>query len=448
MRVRRIGLAPWLIAVATLGVGVWLVSANMSAGQPLPGDVNCDRSANSIDATLTLQFSAGLISTLPCQDAADVNRSGTIDARDATLILQYVAGLLAELPQTSAPTSLPPTDLPTSPTATDAPTPLPSAGTPTALPPTDTPLTLVDVRFWAYQIQGLEEPGAIEAIVASHYDLVVIEPTRTLVGSESFDTAGVVSRIQSSPNSSGAGTKLVLAYLDIGEAEDYRTYWEEGWVAPTDNSPGDPDFLITVDPDGWSGNYPVAYWDSRWKDIVIHRAGSLIDLAIADGFDGIYLDWVEAFDDQRVIEAAEQAQVNAGDEMVAFIGEMRAFAEARHPGFLIVAQNGADLLDDRPEYLGIIDGLAQEDLSFLGEADTEWEDPESGDIPQDAAYHAYLMGVLARYSQAGEPLFCVQYAQEPGNVQIALQDAEELGCVPYVTLTPLDRLTDTPPPGY
>ena len=23
--------------------------------------------------------------------------------------------------------------------------------------------------------------------------------------------------------------KLVIAYIDIGEAEDYRTYWQPGW---------------------------------------------------------------------------------------------------------------------------------------------------------------------------------------------------------------------------
>jgi len=49
---------------------------------------------NSIDATLMLQLSAGLVQHLSCQDAADVNHDGRVNALDAALVLQYVAGLI------------------------------------------------------------------------------------------------------------------------------------------------------------------------------------------------------------------------------------------------------------------------------------------------------------------------------------------------------------------
>lgn len=65
--------------------------------QPVKGDVNCDDRADSFDAALILQFSASLISALPCQQNADVNHDGSIDAIDAALILQYAAGLLSQL---------------------------------------------------------------------------------------------------------------------------------------------------------------------------------------------------------------------------------------------------------------------------------------------------------------------------------------------------------------
>lgn len=309
------------------------------------------------------------------------------------------------------------------------------------------PGDLADVRYWAYQIQGLEKEGAIEALTTSRYDLVVIEPTRTNAGSEDFDTQEAVNRIHASPGSLGERSKLVLAYLDIGEAEDYRTYWQDDWEPPRAGVRGTPDFLVSVDPDGWAGNYPVAYWDPRWKDLVIYNEDSLLNLVLEDGFDGVYLDWVEAFDDVSVIAAAELAGIEPAGEMIAFIREMRDYAAERHPNFLIVAQNGADLVDDNAEYFDVIDGLAQEDLSFYGEADTDWDDEASGDIPQNPGYQEYLAGVLRRYVEAGVPTFCVQYAQEQANVEQALHDAEQVGCVPYVTLTPLDRLTDTPPLG-
>lgn len=318
------------------------------------------------------------------------------------------------------------------------------AATPTPDARLGPPVNLADVRYWAYQIQGLENEGAIEALTSSRYDLVVIEPTRTNVGSEDFDTREAVNRIHASPSSLDDRSKMVLAYLDIGQAEDYRTYWQDDWEPPRAGVRGTPDFLLSVDPDGWSGNYPVAYWDQRWKGLVIYNEDSLLNLVLEDGFDGIYLDWVEAFDDVSVIAAAELAGIEPAEEMVAFIGEMRDYVAERHPNFLIVAQNGADLVDDHAEYLDVIDGLAQEDLSFYGEADTDWDDDASGDIRQNPGYHEYLTGVLWRYVEAGVPTFCVQYAREQANVEQALRDAEQVGCVPYVTLTPLDRLTGTP----
>ena len=40
-------------------------------------------------------------------------------------------------------------------------------------------LSLAEVRSWGYQIQGMDMPGAVDAIVDSKYDMVVIEPTVT-----------------------------------------------------------------------------------------------------------------------------------------------------------------------------------------------------------------------------------------------------------------------------
>jgi len=62
------------------------------------GDVNCDDNVNSIDAALLLQFIAGLLASLDCDDAADVNQNGVVNSIDVAIMLQFVAGLVARLP--------------------------------------------------------------------------------------------------------------------------------------------------------------------------------------------------------------------------------------------------------------------------------------------------------------------------------------------------------------
>jgi hypothetical protein len=62
------------------------------------GDANCNGTVDPIDAALVLQFAAGLLRALECENEADVNGDGRVDAIDAALILQFVAGLLRELP--------------------------------------------------------------------------------------------------------------------------------------------------------------------------------------------------------------------------------------------------------------------------------------------------------------------------------------------------------------
>ncbi|MEX0786409.1 MAG: dockerin type I domain-containing protein [Dehalococcoidia bacterium] len=69
------------------------------ASQPgLTGDVDCNDAVDSRDATLVLQYVAGLISSLACSENAHTNGDGTINAADAMLILQRQAGLLSRLP--------------------------------------------------------------------------------------------------------------------------------------------------------------------------------------------------------------------------------------------------------------------------------------------------------------------------------------------------------------
>lgn len=319
---------------------------------------------------------------------------------------------------------------------------------------------LADVRFWAYQIQRLEDDRSIDMIdelVESRYDLLVLEPTRSDRDSTDFDTAGMVRRLHDSPGSTDDRNKLVVAYIDIGQAEDWRTYWEADWVAPTETARGTPDFLITIDPDGWSGNYPVAYWDDRWKDLMIYNDDSVLQQVLDDGFDGIYMDWVEAYSDLTVMAAADEG-MDLAAEMIQFIHEIRDYAREQNPDFLIIPQNSAEILEfDRDGYLDLIDAIALEQIYYDGDADTDWNEPAAGDTPiqdtcpeddEECGYsREFYEGWADEYLAAGIPVLCVDYAADPANAADAYDRAAANGYIPYVSRRPLDRLTETPPPG-
>lgn len=306
---------------------------------------------------------------------------------------------------------------------------------------------LKKARTWMYQIQDLERKGAIRALSKTNYDFLVLDPTRTVKGSEEFDTKGMIKQLRTKPNGK---RRIVLAYIDIGEAEDYRTYWHKNWRPPTDGKQGRPNFLITSDPDGWSGNYPVAYWDKRWKEIWLGRKGLIQSLA-KDGFDGVYLDWVEAYDDEKVVAAARKEQVSPAREMVKFIKALKNSGHQVVSDFLVVAQNAPYLLNEDKQYSKIIDALAVEDTWFRGEADAGWDDPNGGDIPNSNVgpwSTTALIKQYRKYQKSGLPVFSVDYCLKKANAVRVYDKAYTAGLIPLVTRVSLSKITQTPPPKF
>jgi endo-alpha-1,4-polygalactosaminidase (GH114 family) len=140
------------------------------------------------------------------------------------------------------------------------------------------------------------------------------------------------------------------------------------------------------------------------------------------------------------VAAAEAQGIEPAMAMVGLIRQLGERAKEQDPDFLVVAQNAPELLEDVPAYTDVIDGLGIEDLSFSGEANTEWDEPESGDIPTDPDDQDYLREMIGQYEAAGVPVFCIDYALEPESAAIARENAQAVGCVSFVSQTPLDRL--------
>lgn len=122
----------------------------------------------------------------------------------------------------------------------------------------------------------------LSAVAGTNYDLVIVD----LFWDDSPLTAEDVSRIKVKSN--GAG-RMVVCYMSIGEAEDYRYYWENDWYSDP------PAWLGGENPD-WEGNYKVNYWDPQWQQIIYGNDSSYAKKVLNAGFDGVYLDLIDAFE--------------------------------------------------------------------------------------------------------------------------------------------------------
>ena len=270
--------------------------------------------------------------------------------------------------------------------------------------------------------------------------MVVIEPGARME-ELGFKPKELVSKIHESAGD-GRFKKLAIAYFNVGQAENYRDYWAETWRAPTATEHGSPDFMIDLDPDGWPGNYPVAFWDARWHQILYAGDNSMLDAVIDAGFDGLYLDWILAYNHPSLVAVAEEQGVDPAVAMVELLSAIRAKAKKRNVHFVMIAQNGSRLPTDAPAMLQVVDGMAHEDLSFRGTASNDWLQPDTGGQATSAERTAELSKRLVAVQDAGLPVFTLDYAIDPSDRMAARTRSMGLGFVPFVTRTPLDRLPD------
>jgi cysteinyl-tRNA synthetase len=312
---------------------------------------------------------------------------------------------------------------------------------------------LANVTRWLYLIGDDPEMDLVAQIAASEYDMVVFDFIPSEKDSTDYPMAEVVAQLHNASH-----PKLVIAYIDIGQAENYRTYWQPEWRV------GNPEWIVGEDPDGWEGNFPVAFWYDEWQTIWLGEGG-LMSQILSAGFDGVYLDWVEAYSDENVIGIAEKHGVEPVQEMIRWVGEISAFVKGRCPDCEVIAQNAAELVE-HDEYVTAITALAQEQVWFDGGADN---DPE-GDCPlprtqaevdMPAYYKSLSPECRRQYDEFPEstlhvsseeyldylkiaqqkdlPVFTVDYALQPENIAWVYQTAQGLGFIPFVSNRGLER---------
>jgi cysteinyl-tRNA synthetase, unknown class len=118
----------------------------------------------------------------------------------------------------------------------------------------------------------------LDAIRDTNYDILLIDLYYDGEALSSTDVASLKTK-------ANGGSRLVICYMSIGEAESYRPYW---FLLPNH-------LIVSENPD-WPGNYVVKYWEEEWQDLIYKDENSYTDKILTAGFDGVYLDIIEAYE--------------------------------------------------------------------------------------------------------------------------------------------------------
>ena len=273
--------------------------------------------------------------------------------------------------------------------------------------------SLASVGSWAYQLDAIQADK-----IASNktFDLIVMDYSADGTAEKAFSRDEIL-QIKNSG-------KIAVAYISIGEAEEYRFYWKSDWKK------NPPAWLGPENPN-WPGNYKVRFWNAEWQKIVF----AYVDTILSRGFDGIYCDIIDAYYYWRE-ENPEQPL--ADSLMVQFLASIRQHISENHSGsFFIIPQNGEAIIEEdhvsdnlRQVYWNTIDGIGVEDVFCPGDAD------EDNAFQPDTDRLVYLQKFVAH----GKPVFSVEYLRNTDLIGRYVEAARTRHFVPYVSTRNLNHL--------
>ncbi len=257
---------------------------------------------------------------------------------------------------------------------------------------------------WLYQLQNPDP----RAVLVSGFHAAVLDYSR-----DGSDAARLPAARVRALRRAGI---TALAYFSIGEAENYRFYWDSAWVKRenSDDLTADaPSWLGRTDPD-WLGNYKVRYWDPSWRDHVLRP---YLDRILRLRFRGVYLDILDAYEYWAAPSSygAGRETFRAGDplgnkpeaarRMIDLVTWIARYARSKAgAGFHVFPQNAEEILlyDSSGGYKRAITGIGAEDL-FYNETQRE-----------SANETNYRLKFLRELRAAGKRVLCVDYV-DTGN---------------------------------
>ncbi len=199
----------------------------------------------------------------------------------------------------------------------------------------------------------------------------------------------------------------VIAYVNLGMAEEWRSYWKERWRRS-------PPRWIAEKSREWSGEYVVMFWHPAWRRI-LRRVLKSIE---REGYDGILLDNIDVY------EYWEEKGCKAEEKLLMIIKWIKLTYNGK---IYVNIGSGLKLIYDE-EFMKLVDGVLREEVwaSYRGVIDPE----ETKEI----------LNALIYAKQRGKDVVILDYSNDERLTNAILSECAILGFKCYIGSRDLNSL--------
>ncbi len=233
---------------------------------------------------------------------------------------------------------------------------------------------------WGYQLHDYK-PEHISRMENSKNTLWVIDYSKDGTDEQKFSKEEI-SKFKKNGN-------VAISYFCLGEAEMTRYYWHQfnrdalikrdevagiGYKnSPLNFTVIEGSEILGRDNAEYADNFPAKFWLPAWQKTMIEDSAesgiSYLNRIIAAGFDGVYLDTVDAFEYYNEKSIATRAK-----QMYEFVIKIAKLGRAKNPNFKIMMQNGMSIAGhlsetEKATLFSYVKGFGVEDLFHPGAGD-------------------------------------------------------------------------------
>jgi len=257
---------------------------------------------------------------------------------------------------------------------------------------------LEDVEKWAIVLDYDKENHPIDKETLRSFDMVVLDP----------DNHPDITTLRKNH-------LILLAYISVGEAENYRGYWDKIMDKP---------WVLEENPD-WEGNFFVDVREPAWRQILIEE---VIPKIVEQGFQGLFLDTLDTA--VYLEEKSPKKYDGSLEAMASLVGDIhQAF-----PKLMQLSNNGFEILEKIAPYLS---GLIVEDINMM----IDFEN--NGYKPVPSQDREYKIGILKPLmDNYGLSVFNIDYVSQADRklIRKVKRESQRLGFNPYVAEKNLMKL--------